>query len=85
MMARIVLPLLAPALVANFVLLFIIGFREFTLPMLLASRDNPVLSVVMWNLFAANETAAAAAVGSLILVCVAPVIFLVRHFLGDTT
>jgi iron(III) transport system permease protein len=85
MMARIVLPLLAPALVANFVLLFIIGFREFTLPMLLASRDNPVLSVVMWNLFAANQTAAAAAVGSLILVCVAPVIFLVRRFLADAT
>ncbi|MGH7089050.1 MAG: ABC transporter permease, partial [Stellaceae bacterium] len=31
-MRRVVLPLMAPALVANFVLLFIIGFREFTLP-----------------------------------------------------
>src|SRR5262249_40915123 len=29
---RVVLPLLAPALLASFVLLFIIGFREFTLP-----------------------------------------------------
>lgn len=76
----VVTPLLAPALVANFVLLFIIGFREFTLPMLLASRDNEVLSVIMWNLFVANETAPAAAVGSLIVVCVIPVIALARRF-----
>ena len=36
------------------------GLRS-PLPTLLASRDNPVLSVLMWNLFIANESAAAAA------------------------
>ncbi|HUK61101.1 MAG TPA: iron ABC transporter permease [Stellaceae bacterium] len=82
-MRRVVLPLIAPSLVANFVLLFIIGFREFTLPTILASRDNTVLSVIMWNLFVANDSAAAAAVGSLIVVCVVPVIFLARHMLRD--
>ncbi len=76
---RVVLPLLAPALVASFTLLFIVGFREFTLPMILQSRDNPVLSVIMWNLFVANQSAPAAAVGTLIVVCVAPVIFIVRR------
>jgi iron(III) transport system permease protein len=83
-MGRIVLPLLKPTLIANFVLLFIIGFREFTLPTLLASRDNPVLSVLMWNLFAANQSAAAAAVGTLIIACVVPVIFLARRLLPET-
>src|SRR5262249_24600537 len=34
---RVVLPLLRPSLVASFVLLFIVGFREFTLPMILHS------------------------------------------------
>jgi iron(III) transport system permease protein len=82
-MRSVVLPLLKPALVANFILLFIIGFREFTLPTLLASPDNPVLSVLMWNLFVANQSAAAAAVGSLIVACVIPVIFLARRLLPE--
>jgi iron(III) transport system permease protein len=82
-MGRVVLPLLRPTLIANFVLLFIIGFREFTLPTLLASRDNPVLSVLMWNLFVANESAAAAAVGCLIVACVVPVIFLARRLVPE--
>jgi iron(III) transport system permease protein len=78
---RIVLPLLTPSLLASFVLLFIVGFREFTLPILLQSQDNLVLSVVMWNLMVANKSADAAALGSLIVLCVAPVIVFARHLL----
>ncbi len=78
----IVLPLLAPSLTASFVLLFIIGFREFTLPVLLQSQDNIVLSVIMWNLFVANKATDAAAVGTLILIAVAPVIFFGRRALA---
>lgn len=78
---RIVLPLLAPSLLASFVLLFIVGFREFTMPILLQSQDNLVLSVVMWNLMVANKSAEAAALGSLIVLCVAPVIVFARRLL----
>jgi iron(III) transport system permease protein len=78
---RIVLPLLTPSLLASFVLLFIVGFREFTLPILLQSQDNLVLSVVLWNLMVANKSADAAALGSLIVLCVAPVIVFARHLL----
>lgn len=78
---RIVLPLLAPSLLASFVLLFIVGFREFTLPILLQSQDNLVLSVVMWNLMVADKSAEAAALGSLIVLCVAPVIVFSRRLL----
>ncbi len=78
---RVVLPLLAPSLLASFVLLFIIGFREFTLPILLQSQDNLVLSVVLWNLMVANKSADAAALGSLIVLCVAPVIVFARRLL----
>lgn len=80
-MTRIVLPLLAPALFANFVLLFIIGFREFTLPVILQSQDDVVLSVMMWTLFVSNKTADAAAVGTLIILCVIPVIVFGRRAL----
>lgn len=78
---RVVLPLLAPSLLASFVLLFIVGFREFTLPIILQSQDNLVLSVVMWNLMVANKSADAAALGTLIVLCVAPVIIFARRLL----
>ena len=76
---RVVLPLLAPSLMASFVLLFIVGFREFTIPMVLQSEDNWVLSVIMWKLQADRQTAQAAAVGTLILLFVTPVIFVLRR------
>ena len=75
------LPLLAPSLLASFVLLFIIGFREFTLPVLLQSRENEVLSVIMWKLFVGNQTSQAAAVGTTIVVLIIPVIFVMRRLL----
>lgn len=79
--SRVVLPLLAPSLLASFLLLFIVGFREFTIPMILQSEDNWVLSVIMWKLQFDRETAQAAAVGTLILVFVTPIIFVLRRHL----
>lgn len=76
---RVVLPLLGPSLMASFLLLFIVGFREFTIPMILQSEDNWVLSVIMWKLQADRQTAQAAAVGTLILLFVTPVIFVLRR------
>ena len=76
---RVVLPLLRPSLVAGFVLLFIIGFREFTLPMVLSSPDNIVLSVMVWRLFEDGSAAEAAAVATLIIALVVPVIFVMRR------
>ncbi len=78
---RVVLPLLAPSLLASFLLLFIVGFREFTIPLVLQSQDNWVLSVIMWRLQADRQTAQAAAVGTLILLFVTPVIFVLRRHL----
>jgi iron(III) transport system permease protein len=76
---RVVLPLLRPSLVASFILLFIIGFREFTIPMILQSQDNMVLSVMMWKAFQSGKTLEAAAVGSIIVLLVVPVIFAMRR------
>ena len=76
---RVVLPLLKPSLMASFVLLFIVGFREFTIPMILQSQDNWVLSVILWKLQADRQTTQAAAVGTMILLFVTPVIFLLRR------
>ena len=76
---RVVLPLLKPSLMASFVLLFIVGFREFTIPMILQSQDNWVLSVILWKLQADRQTTQAAAVGTMILLFVTPVIFVLRR------
>jgi iron(III) transport system permease protein len=82
---RVVLPLLAPSLMASFLLLFIVGFREFTIPMILQSEDNWVLSVIMWKLQSDRQTAQAAAVGTMVLLFVAPVIFVLRRQLLSCT
>src|SRR5215467_8297428 len=76
---RIVLPLLTPSLVASFLLLFIIGFREFTIPMILQSADNVVLSVMMWKAFQSAKIMEAAAIGTIVVLLVIPVIFGVRR------
>ena len=78
---RVLLPLLAPSLLASFLLLFIVGFREFTLPVVLQSQDNVVLSVILWTLFTSNRATDAAAVGVLIVLCIVPIILLGRHVL----
>ncbi len=82
---RVVLPLMAPSLMASFLLLFIVGFREFTIPMILQSEDNWVLSVMLWKLQSDRQTAQAAAVGTMILLFVTPVIFVLRRQLLSRT
>ena len=77
---RVVLPISAPSLVASFVLLFIIGFREFTLGLVLLSGDNEVLSVFLYRFFENGETDMAGALATLIILLVVPVIFLARTF-----
>ena len=76
---RVVVPLLAPSLAASVLLLFIVGVREFTLPMVLASRDNVVLGVMLWRLFEDGHAAEAASVATMLFALVLPVAFLARR------
>jgi len=79
---RVLLPLILPALSAGFILLFIIGVREFTLPLVLYSQENVVLSVLLWQLFQNGQPAPSAALGTIMIAVVLPVIFLTRRILG---
>src|SRR3990172_528977 len=76
---RVVLPLLAPSLAGAWLLLFIVGVREFTLPMVLHSPDNIVLSVILWRLFSDGETIQASALATLVLLLVVGVTVAVRR------
>jgi iron(III) transport system permease protein len=78
---RIVLPLLRPALISAFVFLFIVGVREFTMALVLFSQENVVLSVVLWRLFQSGQAAPAAALATIIIVLVLPVVVLARRYL----
>jgi iron(III) transport system permease protein len=79
--ARIVLPLLSAPLFSSFVLLFIVGVREFTLPLILHSQDNVVLSVLLWKLFQNGDAPQAAALATIVIVLVVPVVALARRAL----
>jgi iron(III) transport system permease protein len=78
---RIVLPLLRASLFSSFVLLFIVGVREFTLPLILHSPDNIVLSVLLWKLFQNGDAPQAAALATVVIVLVVPVVALARRAL----
>jgi iron(III) transport system permease protein len=78
---RILLPLMLPALASGFILLFIVGVREFTIPLVLYSQDNVVLSVLLWQLFQYGQPAPSAALASIIIAVVLPIVFLARRYL----
>ena len=76
---RIVTPLMLPALAASFVLLFVVGVREFTLPLVLGSQDNVVLVVVLWRLVEDGHVAEASAVATMTMAIIVPVVLLMRR------
>jgi iron(III) transport system permease protein len=82
---RVVAPLMLPSLTASFVLLFVVGMREFTLPLILGSPDNVVLGVVLWRLFEDGHVAEASAVASMTIAIVVPVVFLMRQYVVRRT
>jgi iron(III) transport system permease protein len=76
---RILLPLLLPSLGASFIVLFVVGVREFTLPLVLGSGDNVVLGIVLWRLFEDGHVSEASALASLLVALIVPVAFIVRR------
>jgi iron(III) transport system permease protein len=81
-MRRVLLPLMLPALAAGFILLFIVGVREFTMALVLYSPDNVVLSVLLWQLFQSGQPAPSAALASIIIAVVLPAIVVARRAFG---
>jgi iron(III) transport system permease protein len=81
---RIVLPLLLPTLASGFILLFITGVREFTMGLILYSQDNVVLSVLLWRLLESGDSAPAAALSTLIIFAVLPVVFILRRLFAPS-
>ncbi len=62
---RIVALLLLPALMSGFLLVFIVGTREFTIPLVLHSPENIVLPVLLWQLFQNGQPMPSAGAGDI--------------------
>ena len=65
---RVTLPLLRPGLVAGWIYIFIVSFREFSTAILLASGESTVLSIQVLKLLEFGQTTAVAALGVLMVV-----------------
>jgi iron(III) transport system permease protein len=73
-LAKIVVPLLLPTLLNAWLWIALLTFRELTLAVLLTTRDNITLPVVIWSLWLGGGLGDAAAVALVMLCGMAPVI-----------
>ena len=64
---RVTLPLLRPGLVAGWIYICIISFREFSTSALLATGESRVLSILLFNMFEQGQVTVVAAIGMLMI------------------
>jgi iron(III) transport system permease protein len=82
-MRRVVVPLLKPTLIALLIWLIVHSLREFSVAIMLVSRDNEVLSTVLYSLWDQGQAGRAAAIAVLLMLTlgalVATLTWLTRH------
>jgi iron(III) transport system permease protein len=77
----ITLPLLFPAFAAGWIWVSVHALRAFSIPLMLASRKNEVISVLLWQYWSDGEISLAATLGVLIMVALVPLTLLMRRFI----
>lgn len=70
-MQRIVLPLLLPAFISGWIWVATHSFRNLSIPLLLSSRDNKVISVVLWHTWDDGYAGIACAIGVVLMAALA--------------
>ena len=78
---RILVPLLAPTLIVVFIIIFFLGFRDFTLALMLNSRDNVVMSVLVWVRINTNRLGEGAAISVLSVGFMTIMVVIIRSFI----
>ena len=68
---RIILPLLLPSFVSGWIWIASHALRTFSLPLMLASRDSNVLSLMMWRLWDDGSAGQSAALGVMLILVLA--------------
>jgi iron(III) transport system permease protein len=64
---RVTLPLLRPGLVAGWIYICIVSFREFSTSVLLATGESRVLSILLFTMFEQGQVTVVAAIGMLMI------------------
>jgi iron(III) transport system permease protein len=73
-MRRVVVPLVAPSVVATWVFMAMTSVRDTTMPLILGSVSNRVLPLVMWDAWTSGNYNGAAAAGMLLLAFVVAIL-----------
>ena len=71
---RVTLPLLRPGIVAGWIYIFIVSFREFSTSVLLATGDSRVLSILLFTMFEQGQVTVVAAIGILMILTLLAVV-----------
>ena len=65
---RVLLPILAPTMIYAWIWMALLTFRELTLAVILTTKDNLTLPVVVWSMWQSGDYGAASAI-TLLLIC----------------
>ena len=79
---RVLLPLVFSSIVAGWLYIFVLAFREVSAAILLYSPDTQVVSVLMWQMANSGDLPSLAALGVLLIAVLSIVTFLVRKLGG---
>jgi iron(III) transport system permease protein len=77
---RVVIPLITPSFITSFMLIFFLGFRDATLPLIVGSRGTPMLTPLIWERITIGEMGPAAAMSVISLVIMLTVGAIMRRF-----
>jgi iron(III) transport system permease protein len=83
-MWRVVLPLVMPAFLNGLVLIFLLGIKNLTIPLILFTPKTQVLSTTVWQLWENGDTAATAAVGVIMVSITLTLALLLRRLNAST-
>jgi iron(III) transport system permease protein len=71
---RVTLPLLRPGIVAGWIYICIVSFREFSTSVLLATGESRVLSILLFTMFEQGQVTIVAAIGILMILTLLSVV-----------
>jgi iron(III) transport system permease protein len=79
---RVTLPLLRPGLVAGWIYICIVAFREFSTSVLLATGESRVLSILLFTMFEQGQVTVVAAIGVLMIVTLLSIVAIFYKLTG---
>ena len=70
-MRRIVLPLLLPSFISGWIWVASHSLRNFSIPLMLSTRESQVISVVLWNTWDDGDPGQTSALGVMLIIALA--------------